>query len=938
MKSLLHTYKTYITIVLLAIIFVCSFVTVHFLNQKKITLNSNASVSAKDLTALKSILLRMVPTSKSNEVIMQAQERKQAIVENLDNSTIDGITVFLTKEEVEKIPMFLKKPRLVEEYVERSGRIHITHADNFEKKEYITRMQIAFDDSNEFSTLYFPFGQPDNLDGSTVRVYGISIGSYFIPLKILDITDSNTSSILYSDPMAKVNQKPTSAVGTYRLGIILMNFTNDKRTPFTKNEIFGIVGGEGDSVAQFYKGVTFGKIEIKSTEQDVYNWVTIPSSISGNNCWTDHNKWANEAKELAKSQGFNEDNYDRIGFIFPPHGDCPWGGLAESTTFFANGMGGSISNPPDSLALNHELGHTFGLGHANSLNCKDVQINIYSLCKDTEYGDRASSMGWGEKNFFNSYFMGELGVLSDSQIKEVQTSGTYTLYPLEKNDESITKSIKIPKNNTGEYYYLDYHQPIGIFGSHLASTYYGNAHLRIGQKSTGFKPKSLLIDTTPNTDSDLDEPLDDGEVFTDEKNNIVIKQVAHTQESATIEVLVSESEKPKPTALGQSVITTGNSNSYITIPATTVDHILNSAHPLTIEAWVKVFDYTPILFNNIERGDGGQGLPLYAFWYENGFLSFWYSSGNIAYKLTSPINLKKDNWYHFAATVDSQIPRVYINGVDIGGSLGVRTVNETINKYLSIDIGRGINRLEIDELRISKSVRDIPTIWNNADYEKPFSPDDETIGLWHFENNLNDSSTYANNAQAIGRIFYSVAPTPTQSPTPVPVPWVNTNYNKAKVFGRVKNADGIFWRKDTTVCGTSSGFSQSATMNVNGYYLDRCQGATIPYFSRDISFPVRYNHTLTGLPSGYECVGWVHYYTNISKGTLAKQAEGTGCSTGFRTISVMMPASGFHNSHYFEYTIRPIVSTPTRTPTPTKKPTITPRKTLLKSTSISPSR
>lgn len=179
--------------------------------------------------------------------------------------------------------------------------------------------------------------------------------------------------------------------------------------------------------------------------------------------------------------------------------------------------------------------------------------------------------------------------------------------------------------------------------------------------------------------------------------------------------------------------------------------------------------------------------------------------------------------------------------------------------------------------------------------------------------------------------------TPTRTPTPTPTspppaPWVNTNYNQAKVFGQVRLSDsgvqnGAYWRESTAVCSGQSGtFLESSTMNINGFKLNTCKDATTPYFERFLSLPVGYNHTLEGIPSGYECVGWTHFFRTIDGNTWVKQGEGTGCSTGFRTMAVMLPASGYHNSHYFLFTVKqiPATPTPTNTPVPTKANTPTP--------------
>jgi hypothetical protein len=121
------------------------------------------------------------------------------------------------------------------------------------------------------------------------------------------------------------------------------------------------------------------------------------------------------AREAAAAAGFDPARYDRFVFVFPRI-DCPFGGLGSGEQTWINGA-------LNRKVVAHELGHTYGLAHANSWECSGARN-----CRVVEYGDPYSTMGFGEGDFnvFEKSFLGWL-----TNVARPTQSGSYQLDRIE---------------------------------------------------------------------------------------------------------------------------------------------------------------------------------------------------------------------------------------------------------------------------------------------------------------------------------------------------------------------------------------------------------------------------------------------------------------------------------------------------------------------------
>jgi hypothetical protein len=126
------------------------------------------------------------------------------------------------------------------------------------------------------------------------------------------------------------------------------------------------------------------------------------------------------------------DSSKRYLVVIAPKAGCVWSGRA--------GLGGPMSqsgtlilhDSASSFVISHELGHTFGLGHSNFLRCDNAAYDgpWGETCKGVEYGGTIDVMGnFDTSSPLNTYHQWRMGLIDDSQIKQVWQSENITLAP-----------------------------------------------------------------------------------------------------------------------------------------------------------------------------------------------------------------------------------------------------------------------------------------------------------------------------------------------------------------------------------------------------------------------------------------------------------------------------------------------------------------------------
>src|SRR5262249_49165331 len=156
----------------------------------------------------------------------------------------------------------------------------------------------------------------------------------------------------------------------------------------------------------------------------------------------------------------NLHNYTRLVLVFPDVFNCGWQGFANVGSCSQTTSSGTFNlsvayitadyATPRSSGVQlaaHEIGHNLGLLHAGTITsttATEVLGPLGSAGAESDLGDNWSTMGQVELGLYPSSSKAEvLGWINSAlNYQVVETSGTYTLQPLEINPPGL-QALKV---------------------------------------------------------------------------------------------------------------------------------------------------------------------------------------------------------------------------------------------------------------------------------------------------------------------------------------------------------------------------------------------------------------------------------------------------------------------------------------------------------------
>lgn len=325
----------------------------------------------------------------------------------------------------------------------------------------------------------------------------------------------------------KNSQLTTSSwtMGTKKVLVIRVDFPDRpgepidalSNLPFTEARASNLMSNE---IAPFFANNSYNKVSIQHTVTPV---VRLPQTQA--HYAQQLNAMLSDARTAARAVGFETNNFELDIVAFSSSPLFPFAGLGNvgGKGIWANGF----FNFP---VLSHELGHNFGLHHANLWRTTDGSVIGPGNDRDGE--DLFDRMGPSNDSrfHFNVRYKRNLDWLDDANVQDITTDGVYRVFAQDSLTPAGIRALKIRKEGSKNYW-VEFRQLIT-----------DNPNVMNGATIRWDKPNSSqtqLLDMTPGTSNLQDAPLLVGQTFADNENHIRITIIGKgntTPESLDVKV------------------------------------------------------------------------------------------------------------------------------------------------------------------------------------------------------------------------------------------------------------------------------------------------------------------------------------------------------------------------------------------------------------------
>jgi MYXO-CTERM domain-containing protein len=224
--------------------------------------------------------------------------------------------------------------------------------------------------------------------------------------------------------------------------------------------------------------------------------------------------------------------------------NCPWEGVAQLGSAAAPTRHSFYNANSQCVVLVQEPGHNFGMVHSSSLRCLSgntpasmIADSSQGQCTHSEYGNPFDPMGGGTgaAGLNRCYHMNGVQKayqdwLGGCNVVKATTSGTFTIYPLEKPCEGIqllqvplpsARTLQFPpsagstqQNGVISGYYVELRAPVGLDAGLQTPRVFIVAAGDLRDARSRGNP-NWLIDTAPETATLNDAALAVGKTFAD---------------------------------------------------------------------------------------------------------------------------------------------------------------------------------------------------------------------------------------------------------------------------------------------------------------------------------------------------------------------------------------------------------------------------------------
>ena len=284
-----------------------------------------------------------------------------------------------------------------------------------------------------------------------------------------------------------------------------LNFPDDLTEPISEADANSVMLG----VNAFYAKNSYDEASLTTT---VTPLLTLPETkgwygTAGPGALLD------DARALARTAGYETANYDRDIATFTPIPEFAFGGLAA-----VHGKGVWLQSPGVTVTA-HELGHNYGLVHANLWDTS-TNNSIIGLGTNIEYGNIFDTMGSGSSDF-GAMFKNILDWIPDTAVHAVTNSGVFRIYPFDGPTRVNGRryAVKVRKDFQRDYW-------LEFRGQFPANPSLQNGVL-LNWSPWAETGGSDLLDTTPGTPGGLaDAAVVVGRTYSDIESGVHVTPIA----------------------------------------------------------------------------------------------------------------------------------------------------------------------------------------------------------------------------------------------------------------------------------------------------------------------------------------------------------------------------------------------------------------------------
>lgn len=367
---------------------------------------------------------------------------------------------------------------------------------------------------------------------------------------------------------------PGHTLGLKRILIIRVDFSDDPGGPFdlqsgqtiTVANITSVM----NTVNQFFRDNSQNQTSIATTVLPAV--LRLPQTKAAYNALDPMADLRLDALALARTYDqqngntgqFNPDTYDWDSTVFSNIGVGAFSGFAGLAFVGAKGM--VVQGVFDLRTLAHELGHNYGLRHANRWDVTGINP-IDPTGTQLDYGDDYDMMGGNPTDqsiHFNEWFKAYLGWLSAANWRTAPTGGVYRLFRHDHVTASGIRGITVGQTNDRAYW-LGFRRNLSTYtanGSAATNFLANGLEIRWGMQAPGITSDmpsegSRLLNFTPATTNFTRHPLPIGQTFTDPNFNLSITPlgVGGTSPNEFIDLNVSYSTPPVTITQGPTNLT-----------------------------------------------------------------------------------------------------------------------------------------------------------------------------------------------------------------------------------------------------------------------------------------------------------------------------------------------------------------------------------------------